>query len=252
MLHCCTLISGLSQLLKELHDDFSSTPISLLVQRGTPPQLMCFREAIPLQDCLESYSILACEHHSVLFTNIWSAVTSQSMDSMTFSEVADKIWDPIFTKCAELIGSIQLGTILLREVDMHFCEFKQDRDTLCKHIKNLNLAIEECFKKVPNETEWINISVLKMEQYWILCEQAEAAKIVLTLKDSLNLTGDFLIIEKLAIEVTESMKNEPLNTISSSKPTSFLEQLKEEKLRSLQVFVNCSSIIEWIRNETTG
>jgi hypothetical protein len=31
------VVEGLSQLLKELHDDFSSTPISLLVQRGTPP-----------------------------------------------------------------------------------------------------------------------------------------------------------------------------------------------------------------------
>ena len=173
---------------------------------------------------------------------------------VTFADVVPKIWTPVFTQCCRLLDSIQSREIQLRDVDEYFHQYNGGEE-IFQHLRCLYSGIEACNCRTVKETRWIRTSVDLMEQYWALCGQAEAANIILDLKRRLYLTGNFQIIEYVAGQVTESMKDAPLDSIRKLiDAKSFLEELTtaDWKLECLRQFAACSNIVEWIRKETKG
>lgn len=221
------------------------------------PHFICFRSAQPLQPILDSYYYLSKLYWSDLFNHMWTSVLKTEFKAKsinTFPDVVSRIWDPVFKQCLQLIESVHSRTIKLKNVDCFFGG--HDRVYICENLRNLYSAIQACRGENADTTQWIQISVDRMEQYWALCEQADAADIVLELKRSLNLTGDFEVIESVASKVTESMKEFTLNEIDYKliEAKSFLEQViaDRQNLECLRKFVACSNIVGWIRKETTG
>lgn len=243
--------------MTEIDQDHSMKPInSLCVTDNGSVQINCFKLAQPLQGMLNNYYMLSHRKQSCLFDRVWaSALRRESKAKLTLSDVVDRIWNPVFTECCQLVESVQSKSIKLRDVDQLFRDFKDVR-AIRSDLRTLFSALEACYNRKIATTGWIEISVKLMEQYQSLREQAEAAKIVLDLKESLSLTGDFEIIEGVASKVTESMKDEPLDKIDGSlkNATSFLKQVtgKSSNLDCLRTFAACSSIVEWIRKETKG
>jgi hypothetical protein len=173
---------------------------------------------------------------------------------LTFSEVVSRIWNPVFKQCRQLINTVHSREIKLREVDQLFRQYEQGElfDQLCSLYKGM----EACDGKTVQDTKWIRTSVDLIKQYWALCKQAKAAATILDLKISLHLTGNFEVIEHVAKQVTESMKDSSLGSIDHQMidAKSFLEEMTADawKLECLQVFAKCSNIVEWIRKETKG
>ena len=229
---------------------------SLCVTNDGSVQINCFKLAQPLQGMLNNYYTLSHKKQSSLFDQVWASVLRrESKAKLTLSDVVDRIWNPTFTECCQLVESVHSKSIKLRDVDQFFCGFK-NAHAIRNDLVTLFSAIETCYNRKIDTIGWIENSVELMEQYWTLQEQAEVANIVLDLKESLNLTGDFDIIEDVASKVTESMKDEPLNKIDSNlmNATSFLKQVTEKNsnLECLRTFAACSSIVDWIRKETKG
>ena len=223
-----------------------------------PPQFICFEPAKPLQPILNSYRILSDIHWSDLFSRIWkSALKTESKTNLpiSFSDVVTRIWNPVYAQCCQLISDVEKREIKLIDVDKYFGHYKGG-DEIFDHLLSLYSGLELCVDKKVKETRWIRTSVGLMEQYWALCGQAEAANIILDLKESLHLTGNFDIIEHVANQITQSMKESSLRTIDHKliDARSFLEEMSASpwKLNCLRQFAACSSIIEWIRKETKG
>ena len=229
---------------------------SLCVINNDSVQFNCFELAQPLQGMLNNYYTLSHKKQSDLFDQVWACVLRrESKAKLTLSDVVDRIWNPTFTECCQLVESVHSKSIKLRDVDQFFRGFK-NAHAIRNDLVILFSAIETCYNRKIATTGWIESSVELMEQYWSLREQAEVANIVLDLKESLNLTGDFDIIEDVASKVTESMKDEPLIKIDGNlmNATSFLKQVTGESsnLECLRTFAECSSIVDWIRKETKG
>lgn len=256
------LCVGLSTLMREIHGDYSSKPISSLCTRknlSSPIEFMCFELATPLRSILEKYSFMSNKHHSDLFQQIWKFKLQEVLSAklqLTFHEVVIKIWDPVFSECCQLVDDVRKGNIKLKKVDYYFQPLNVS-GTVSHHLKSLYTAVEACRSKKAQSFSWIQSSVDLMEQYWALCKQAKAAKIVLDLRDKLQLTGDFKVIEDIASRVNTSMMDAPLQSIGRKnfkEAKTFLDKFSAEdkKLECLKQFSACLNIVEWIRKETKG
>lgn len=217
----------------------------------------CFQAAQPLEPILDRYSILFHTYQSELFMQFWKSKLREiykSKTELTFSEVVTKIWNPVFSECCQLVESVKFKSIKLRDVDNYFRPLKDN--FVYEYLLNLHKALEACHGKSTDLGQWVRSAVNHMEQYWSLCEQAEAASIVLELKSSLALTGDFKTIEDVAGKVTLSMQEAPLESIDEKliSAKSFLETFTSDKrkLDCLKGFAACMNVVEWIRKESTG
>ena len=228
---------------------------SLCVINNSSVQINCFKLAQPLQGMLNNYYTLSHKKQSRLFDQVWASVLRrESKAKLTLSDVVDRIWNPTFTECRQLVESVHLKSIKLRDVNQFFHGF-ENAHAIHSDLHTLFSAIETCYNRKIATTGWITCSVDLMEQYWSLQDLTEAANIVLDLKKSLNFTGDFEIIEEIS-KVTESMKDETLDKIDGNliNATHFLKQVtrKSSNLECLRTFAACSSIVDWIRKETKG
>ena len=248
--------AGLSDLKDEIQHDVSAVPMRSLCYSednfATHIEVTCFKSAQPLWPILQNFSRL---HGGELFQNIWIAkLMRTSMVCLTFEDVVNKIWNPVFEECAQLVDSIQSRSIQLKYIDHYFgCVGSKG---LLTHFKALFVAMEACHGRVGRSPAWIHIAVDRMHQYWSLCAQAKAAKVVLELKGKLGLTGDFHVIEGVAGKIAESMKDSTLDDIDQnlSNVKSFLEEFTKDtqKLDCLKTFSECMNIVEWIRKVSKG
>ena len=262
VLHRC-LPAGLSDLMSEVVQDFSSKPICSLCsvnEDSTAIEFKCFLQARPLhiRRVPLFYSLFSGNHHSDLFQKIWKSKLDEVLRTkvkLTFEEVATKVWDPVFEECSELVDSVRGRTLKLKKVDSYFLQLKVG--SVSQNLKDLYTAVEACRNKTEENSGWIQRSVDLMEQYWALCKQVKAANIVLELRDKLKLAGDFEIFQDVASRVNTSMMDAPLESIGRKTlkdAKSFLDKATEEekKLECLEQFTACLSIVEWMRKETKG
>ena len=250
---------GLVQLGHEIHADHLHKPINSLcsLDASNVVQFFCFQAAKPLEPILDHYHFLSSVHHSDLFQQLWISRLGEvfrSKATLTISDVVTEIWEPVFTKCCQLVESVYTKTIKLKDVDKYFHQHKGNY--LNAILSNLFKAIEACYGRTDGDCSWIRPAIDQMEQYWSLCEQAEAANTVLHLKNSLGLTGNFEVIENVARKVTSSMKEATLESIDQQlvSAKSFLEKFTRDKSKHdcLKCFAACNNIVEWLRKQTKG
>lgn len=248
----------MADLLKEVKQDHSDCHINTLCcaeESLQSVQYKCFKAAQPLQSILPAFYSLSMQYPSELFQQIWKsklrAVASEKVP-LTFGDVMAKIWKPVFVDCCHLIDSVKELTITLADVNFHF----QKLDERQSHLELLFKATEACHGREVESTTWIRNALERMHLYWNLCEQADAAKTVLELKESLKLKGNFKVIESVAGAFTTSVDKQTLNDIDQRliEMSSFLEHFTKnrKKLECLKSFAACLDIVEWIRKESQG
>lgn len=251
-------ILGLSELVTEIKQDHSAKEINSLCSQSQEGKIdfKYFQDAQPLSKMLLHYFYLSNQYPSDLFQQIWKSQVKEVAKTkaiLTISDVVSKLWEPVFEECCQLIDSIQSRSITLVDVNKHFR--KLDSHYINDHLSFLFHAIETCFER-KSDPLWIRHAVDRMQHYWSLCEQADAARTVLELKESLKLEGNFEVIEKIASTFAASMDKATLDDIDQRlvETKSFLEQftMDKRKLETLKSFASCLNIVEWIRKESKG
>ena len=199
---------GLVELVRELDQDFESKPISsLCVSRG-PSQVdaRCFLTAFPLDPIKVKYDFMVRHYQNDFFHRIWEHTAIRaaraSTAELTIPDIVTKIWNPAFEECCKLLDSLSNCSITLREVDDRFLRFN-NVSTIKLHLEQLHKGVEVCLDRKPPQRcpPWIDSAVERMQQYWMLSRYAKAAQTVLKLRDELNLTGDFALMETIAKKV---------------------------------------------------
>jgi hypothetical protein len=248
--------TDLADILKEVKKDRSKSPINTLSSAEESlqsVQFMCFKAARPVQEMLPAYQHFAIQYPSDLFQQIWrsklKAVASEKQ-TLSFEDVVARIWKPVFDECCQLIDSVKELSITLANVDHHF----RCLDNRQLHLEQLFKATEACHEREVESTTWIRGALDRMHRYWNVCEQAEAAKTVLELKETLQLQGNFEVIVRVA--GTGSMDKQTLNDINQEliEMSSFLKHFMDDKnkLECLRSFAACLDVVEWIREESQG
>ena len=249
---------GLNELMAEIASDYSEVPVSSLCISGQDNiNFHCFEQAQSLEPVLEYFYLLYDTYPSALFQQVWKSKLTEVYrlkETLAFADVVKRVWMPVFANCCQLVQSVKDRGIMLRDVDRYFSEFRGQY--VYDHLLSLYKAIEACYGRPANTGDWVHAAVSHMEEYWSLCEQADAANTVLELKKSLHLTGDFSTIEDVASRVTASLEGATLASIDKRflEAKSFLSQISSApgKIECLKRFAKCTNLVDWMRKETTG
>ena len=278
--HCL----GLDELRAQLRKDYHSTPINRLCPRIDPnPNLRpecCFTSAAPIITIIVKFDMIAGRLQSELFAKIWQDTlkkAARSIPELTIQHIVTEMWNPTIAACGALLESIHGHTIKLSTVDTYFKAHGESKERIVVHLYNLYNGVQFCHDKPPVQPcpKWITTTVDLMQQYWTLQQNAKAASTVLDLKEKLNLTGDFSLIETLAhkvivimhveflsvflynvcFQMSTSMRDQTLAAVDAKliDAGEFLKELSADKrLKCLQTFASCMDIVNWIRKETEG
>ena len=127
-----------------------------------------------------------------------SVIASNSETEVSISDIFSLVWKPTFEHCVTLLESLADLTIKLAAVDKYLKEFSETLDT---QVKILSDGISECTKKAGDPTR-LNLALIRVQNYWKLCEYRHGADVFLRLRDVLELQrGDFSDVERFSTEV---------------------------------------------------
>ena len=164
--------------------------------------MICFPEAKPLEPCLQPFYNFSTKFSSDLFNRFWSKKVSNT-ESVSFEKVFEVVWKPVFDQCVKLLDGLHSANLKLSSVDELFKDQYSTKSakTLINDITNLHLAVSTTITNSTRDSKWIRSAVDRMYKYWELCSYYEAARAFIKIRDTLQLTGDFSLVEKVAMQV---------------------------------------------------
>ena len=182
--------------------NFEAQPISSLCQQVEGTMIFyCFQSASPLFPIVSDFTALVRKYPSNTFNDHWDT-EKKGIQNMPLQlvDVVEHIWEPAFMKCCAFLESLQDKSIRLAEVDKLLDSYTEEK--LILEIKQLEKGICHCTKATIPDHKWIESCVKRIQEYHSLRQHASAAEAFLGLKGTLELTGDFDIVERLAAKVS--------------------------------------------------
>ena len=246
---------GLPEVVEKLEENHQTKPMYTICSINTStnrPFFPPFLPAQPLIPILKCFNVLHDKYSCDLFRHIWMSKlkeVSNAKEALTFTDVIAKIWVPVFNECCQLIDDVKSLSIKFKDIDHYFG--RPERKNIDHQLHLLSRAIDICCEKDTGDFCWIKIAMERLNLYWSLHQQSSAATVVLQLKDSLKLSGDFEVIQSLVNNDTCSMTESSLSDMDQKlQAISFLDNLTSDmaKLESLKKFVSCKNIVEWMRD----
>ena len=160
-----------------------------------------FQLADPLIPIISQFTVLTKLYPNNTFNDYWDTEKKNVQNRpLQLVDVVKHVWEPAFMKCCAFLESLQDESIRLDEVDKLLDSYTKDK--LISEIKYLEKGICHCTKARIPDDKWIESCVQRMQVYRSLRQHASAAKAFLDLKVTLELTGDFKIVEGLAAKVS--------------------------------------------------
>lgn len=198
------IIQGLTELIKEIQAEYGEESIkNLCKQHGSTFDLVPLQSASSILETAQKFDIMHRVHSTDLFNNIWKDHLFTIRNSyFVIEDIKSKIWEPTFSKCSNLLNSVCDKSIKLTDIDHYMKPLDENR---AMQLKRLHSGICECVedsRTVNSSPQLIDEAVHLMEEYLSFKDLAQAAKTVIMLKEILNLTGDFTLIEKIATKVS--------------------------------------------------
>lgn len=202
------LIGSLTKtLLEELNTDYSDIPVKELFvpttdSTGTPLVCKFFStEAVP-PELLQYLYIVGKRYPNDIFETCWREQCKSCTNLHTFETVYKMVCVPVLAECKEILVSLEQETMTLENIENCFQRFEIHE--LNNNLQNLSQGIKECFPnqmQLSSSTKWVPAVVKNIQEYRKINSYVDAAKILLSLKDSMKLTGDFTAVNTIVQQV---------------------------------------------------
>ena len=164
--------------------------------------VVCFPDAKPIESCVDDFYVISYTHSNDLFNRFWQERLAEVRKDVRITRVNEFLWKPVFDKCVTLLDDLHSGLLELSAVDALFKDnYSSDREKLQVDLNKLHSAVSICRGEPSNNSAWIKTAVNQMGQYWDICSYQEAALAFLKIRDTLGLTGDFGLVERVAQNV---------------------------------------------------
>ena len=189
--------------MNELQKNYEDEKINKLCVTASDGscRVVCFPDARPLDPCLDGFFIISSKYSSDIFNRLWHKNMSEQPAAVDSPKIYSLLWQPTLQSCTLLLKRLQSGDMTLLEVDDQFkLVYFNKLEKLEKDLINLQHAVDAINHTVSDST-WIKNAVVHIGQYWNLCGYRVAAEAFLKIRDTLNLTGDFVIVERVASKV---------------------------------------------------
>ena len=158
-------------------------------------------ENVPIK-LLQYLYIVGKRYPSDIFESCWRQQCKSCVDLDTFQKVYEVVCIPVLTECKEVLVSLQQRTMTLQNVMVYFLKFEPDE--LKVNLQHLCEGLRECFpsdKQLVAPRNWVPAVVASIQEYKKIKSHITTAKIVLELKDSMKLTGDFTAVNTIVQQV---------------------------------------------------
>ena len=161
------------------------------------------------------HNLILCGKHNGDFNKVFKYCWDQQLSAVTtdkditYDSVYEKVWKPAITKCQSLLSRLKDKSVTLEEVEILYKiqNFALQLSVLCK-------AMHQCYpnlsESLPLPDKWVQQIEAHITLYHEIANNpncAEAATVILDIRQSLELEGDFKIIEDLAKNVCIYMFN---------------------------------------------
>uniref|UniRef100_W5N459 RING-type E3 ubiquitin transferase n=1 Tax=Lepisosteus oculatus TaxID=7918 RepID=W5N459_LEPOC len=162
---------------------------------------------------------------------------------ITMDNINEEIFTPCFDKYQHIYSSMQTGTLTLGDVDEIFRDYKDRYDELGKDfliMSKLNLS---------HDRKWIRIKIQQIKQYHQLHLAVESAKVIMEVKKTLNLNGDFHVLQTLLDVMHADFKGESLDCIDAEliKAKAILVDITEARRKCLQELGQRVVFVTWVK-----
>lgn len=140
-----------------------------------------------VMEMLQPFAIMMCEYKTIISQNIWKRHVMKH-PALPLPKVATAIWLPAFTEIQQLIEKFHDQLITLKEIDYYLKDILSQNleEEIRKLVEGCNLCLDK-----QASTTWISQFVVSANCYRDACKAQVAAKLILTAKDALMLTGNF-------------------------------------------------------------
>ena len=195
------------KILKELNNDYSIVPVKELFVLTTDfngSQLVCNvfnTEDVPTE-LLKYLYIVGKQYPNDVFETCWRQQCESCVSLHTFEEVYKMVCIPVLLECKEILISLARETMTLESIEKYFWKFGINE--LKSNLVNLCQGIQECFSndnQLLSHVRWVPTVVRNIGEYKKISSYIDAAKIVLLLKKSMKLTGDFTAVNTIVQQV---------------------------------------------------
>ena len=167
---------------------------------------ICFSTSEVCDEMINNFIICGkCnEDFNKVFEYCWNHQIKKStitaVQDISYNCVYEEVWKPTIKQCQSLLIKLKDKTVTLEEVEILY-QF----DNLSLHLSILCKAMHQCYpnlsESLPLPDKWILQTLSHIALYYEIANNpkcTEAANVILKVKKSLMLEGNFKLVEDLA------------------------------------------------------
>ncbi|XP_071620776.1 E3 ubiquitin-protein ligase RNF213 isoform X2 [Heliangelus exortis] len=195
---------------------------------------------------------------SLIFQQFWEEAAQKAGEECESSEEEDdnvpaldldsvlsSLISPCFARYERLYDDLRSGSLTLSAVDKIFREFTNNPEDLKSELNAV------CKLRPGEARDWVDCRFQQIQQYHEMHVTLDAAKMIACVKEILNLSGDFSILENLLdiTEKLESYKTQKLDSISPElvNAKSLLQGITVKHCGCLRELAQQREFVSWVR-----
>ncbi|XP_058848399.1 E3 ubiquitin-protein ligase rnf213-alpha-like isoform X1 [Acipenser ruthenus] len=162
---------------------------------------------------------------------------------LTVDTISEEIFEPCFKRYTSIYEDTKEGSLTLGEVDTIFEAYKsKDKDL------RQDLGIMSKLQH-SDDKSWIGRRIQQIQQYHELYLAVESAEVIMEVKETLGLNGDFTVLETLLDVTHEDFKREKLNRIDNDliQAKTILVDITETRRRCLVELRQRKNFVNWVK-----
>ncbi|XP_016095221.1 E3 ubiquitin-protein ligase rnf213-alpha-like isoform X1 [Sinocyclocheilus grahami] len=136
-------------------------------------------------------------------------ISSEEELDITLEDLHSEIFEPCYDAYKNIYTRLKDGRITFEEVDVTFKAYKGKYDELEAEVAII------CKLDHNDDQCWVQTRIQQIEQYHELHLAVESAQVVMMVKQTLGLQGDFQVLEKLLVTTHLEFKQERLDSIDN-------------------------------------
>lgn len=162
----------------------------------------------------------------------------------TLQMIHDNIFIDCYNHYKDIYTRLKDGTIKLEDVNQFFKAFKGKYEDLAKDLDIM------CRINKSRDKQWINSRVQQIEQYHELHLAVTSAQVIMKVKDTLGLQGDFRVLETLTEVNDIDFQKEPLSRIDNElmQAKTVLVDITEPRRLCLQELELRGHFVTWVKD----
>ncbi|XP_068605931.1 E3 ubiquitin-protein ligase rnf213-alpha [Brachionichthys hirsutus] len=165
-------------------------------------------------------------------------------DTTTPELVFGGVFEPCYACYRDMYTCLKNGSITLEEVNLYFGDYKGKYEELAQDLQIM------CRVDKSTDQQWIHSRVQQIEQYHELHLAVASAQIIMMVKETLCLHGDFRVMERLTEVNHEDFQKEHLNRIDIDmmQAKKILVDITEPRRRCLEELGLRRHFVKWVKD----